>query len=358
MQVASSEDGGAGFSVLGGDSFRFPGDEQSVTPAVAAFGDGFSLAWMGIDGRVTNGTFTIGHRGGKQGIRTSSSPRSSRCRRRAASAISSPASRSPCAPRCAAGSSARRCGSRSRPSRARRVERQTVNVPLSLGVHDVWLPLPAFRPEAGAEPVRTRVEIDPFDAIAEPDEHNNELALEQKVVDTAPLELLYVPVAVGGAAPTCATVGKLAAGARAFLVGAFPLDDRESLRSFTCGPPMNANPALSPDRMLDELLRDLASRRWDAPGIDKVVGVVPDGFFKDHYAPAPNAIGISPLQQRDEIPAVLVEAGAAAGASPTACWAARRSAMSWPTTPASTTSTPRRPATGCSARARSRPSAT
>jgi len=187
----------------------------------------------------------------------------------------------------------------------------TASVPLRVGEQQFFLPLGGDIRPAGRQ-LDFTVDIDPGNAIAESDETNDTKTGSQKVTDTRPFRVLFVPVVVDGeAAPTDAEAGaaarRVANGAYAALAAMFPVDPSELTVVTSPAPVRIAAGARLDDDGFTRLYLKLAGLRrgtW----FDKVVGVVRHGWYRDHVAdPKKQKWGASAPYDSD-IAAVIAEA--------------------------------------------------
>lgn len=159
-------------------------------------------------------------------------------------------------------------------------------------------------PDAG--PLSVAVEIDPEHELADMDRSNDRMVASRTVRAGRDFTVLFVPVAADDEGQVaCRDVADVADGAQEHLLAAWPLDPSVAQFLEVCSAGMRHAPGLDEDGLM-KLLGRLDRLTYAGPGIDKVVGVVPQGWFSRQAIPgAAGALGIAPLG--GSVDAVLVE---------------------------------------------------
>lgn len=178
----------------------------------------------------------------------------------------------------------------------RRVERTLEeDVVLRPGLNPVQL-LARDPIEVGAGRVTAKVTLNARSADTNPDNNTGEGS--KAVVQPRALKVLFVPVAADDEAfPACRDVQDVAEGAERFIEAGWPVDpDKFTVVSDCSSRLVHAPPLTEPTLMgPGQLMHRLDRLKWNDPEIDKVIGVVPQGWFsRQQIEGFQQAVGIAP----------------------------------------------------------------
>ena len=144
--------------------------------------------------------------------------------------------------------------------------------------------------------ITAKVTVNPN--VADSDPTNNTGEGSRAVVQPRPLKILFVPVAADDEEePSCTDVRDVAQGTEEFLKAAWPVDPATLSTVVDCSAPIEHPAGLTEAGLMESgmLMSRIDRLKFSAEGVDKVVGVVPTGWFSrqliDGFA---EAVGIAP----------------------------------------------------------------
>jgi hypothetical protein len=145
--------------------------------------------------------------------------------------------------------------------------------------------------------------------VADSDPTNNTGEGSRAVVQPRPLKILFVPVAADDEEePTCTDVRDVAQGTEEFLKAAWPVDPATVSVLTDCSAPIVHPAGLTEAGLMESgmLMSRIDRLKFSAEGVDKVVGVVPTGWFSRQLIDGfEEAVGVAP--QGGGLDAAIVE---------------------------------------------------